>query len=138
MAKTTGKIKSNIRLLYMDDVLIGCMTDNTFGLTNEVIEDSCKTGDDPPPRTYQAGLQEATLGGTMIVKFDDANQYSRVAAAAVGQTEHTWKLATPNAEDPYWQVDGLIGQFDETANFNTPLTAAISISPTGPVYLFNT
>lgn len=138
MAKTTGKIKGNIRMLYMDDTLVGCTTANGMDGSNEVIEDTCKTGAATPPRTYQLGAQDATMTGEMIVKFDDENQYSAVAAAFAGQTEHTWKLATANADDPYWQMDGVVSAFSESANLNTPLTASFTISPTGPLYFFNT
>lgn len=138
MAKTTGKISGNIRMLYMDDVLVGCTTANGMTGSNEQIETTCKDGTNPPPRTYESGVQEASLTADMIVRFDDANQYSKVAAAWVAATEHTWKLATPNADDPYWQVDGKISQFNETGNLNSPLTVSITISPTGKMYLFNT
>ena len=76
MAKTTGKISGNIRMLYMDNVLVGCTTANGFSGTNEQIETTCKDGTNPPPRTYESGAQDASFTGDMIVRFDDANQYS--------------------------------------------------------------
>ena len=116
MAKTTGKISGNIRMLYMDNVLVGCTTANGFSGTNEQIETTCKDGTNPPPRTYESGAQDASFTGDMIVRFDDANQYSALAAAFKDATEHTWKLATTNVDDPYWQFDGKISSFQETAN----------------------
>lgn len=138
MAKTTGKIKGNIRLLYMDDVLVGCMTANALTLNNETIESTCKTGDDPPPRTYESGIQDWSMSGTLMVQFDDANQYSAMAAAAKGATQHTFKFATSNSDDPYWQGVGFVSQFNENANLNEMMTADITISPKGSLYLFNT
>lgn len=138
MAKTTGKISGNIRMLYMDDVLVGCTTANAFSGTNETIETTCKDGTNPPPRTYEAGAQDASITADIIVKFDDANQYSALAAAFKAATEHTWKLASVNTDDPYWQFDGKVTSFNETANLNTPMSVSLTITPTSAVYLFNT
>lgn len=138
MAKTTGRVSANIRMLYMDDVLVGCATTNGMSGTNEQIPTTCKDGTNPPPVTYEAGAQDATFNGDFIVRFDDANQYSAMSAAFVGATEHTWKLATTNTDDPYWQFDGKITSFTETAGINTPLTFSVTISKTSALYLFNT
>lgn len=138
MAKTTGKISGNIRMVYMDNVLVGCTTDNGFTLTNETIESSCKTGDNPPPRTYEPGVQDWTLDFTLMVRFDDSNQYSAVAAAAKNATTHTWKIATSNSDDPYWQGQGFISSFGETAPQGSMLTAPVTVSPKGELFLLNT
>ena len=122
----------------MDNVLVGCTTANGFSGSNEQIETTCKDGTNPPPRTYESGAQDASITADMIVRFDDDNQYSKVAAAWGAATEHTWKLATPNSDDPYWQFDGKVSQFNETGNLNSPLTVSITVTPTGPVYLRNT
>lgn len=138
MAKTTGKISGNIKFLYMDDVLVGCATANGLTLTNETVEDTCKDGNNPPTQTFQAGIQSWSMTGTFTVRFDDPNQYSAVTEAAVGATIHTWKFATANADDPYWQGDGFISSFSEAANINSPHTFDITISSTSAIYLFNT
>lgn len=138
MAKTTGKIKGNIRMLYMDDILVGCTTANALTVNNEQVESTCKTGDDPPPRTYESGVQDWSMSGTLMVRFDDANQYSRMAAAAKAATEHTFKFATPNADDPYWQGVGFLTEFSETGSLNEMMTADFSVSPKGSIYFFNT
>lgn len=122
----------------MDDVLVGCATTNGMSGTNEQIPTTCKDGTNPPPVTYEAGAQDASFSGDFIVRFDDAGQYSAMAAAFVAATEHTWKLATTNTDDPYWQFDGKITSFSETAGINAPLTFSVTISKTSALYLFNT
>lgn len=138
MAKTTGKIKGNIRMLYMDGNMVGCSTSNGLTLNNETVEDSCKDGSETPPRTYQAGVQEWSFSATVVVKFDDANQYSKLAAAAIAQTEHEWTFGDENSDNPYWEGPGIISAFTENAEQNSPLTVDITISPRGSLHLFNT
>lgn len=138
MAKTTGKISGNIRFLYMDDVLIGCATSNAISINNETVEDTCKDGNNPPVQTFQAGIQSWSMTGSFITKFDDANQYSAVTEAVVSADEHTFKMATSNTDDPYWQGQGFISAFNETGNINSAMTFDITVSSRGTLYLFNT
>jgi len=138
MAKTTGKISGNIRMVYMDDVLVGCTTDNGLQINNETIESTCKTGVNPPPRTYEAGVQDWSMNFTLMVKFDDENQYSAIAEAAKNADTHTWRFATPNTDDPYWEGEGFISSFGEAAPQGGMLTAPVTVSPRGELKLFNT
>lgn len=145
MAKTTGKIKAGIRMLYMDGVLVGCSTANGLSITNEQIADSCKDGSAVPPTTYEVGAQDWNFTADVTARFDDPNQYSALAAAAVAQTTHTWAFATVDTsdesihdDDPYWQGEGFISSFQETANAGEFMVVSVTITPTGSLYLFNT
>ena len=137
MAKTTGKIKGNIRMLYMDGNMVGCSTSNGLSGTNETVEDSCKDGSETPARTFQPGIQDWSFTGSFIAKFDDPNQYSKLAVAWKNQTTHTWQFADENEDNPYWQGEGIISSFNENAEQGAPLTIDITISPRGPLKLFN-
>lgn len=143
MAKTTLPVSGNILMLYMgadagSAALVGCSTANGFSLTNEQLETTCKDGTNPPPRTYVSGVQEWGMTGTFNVRYDDANQFSALAAAAKDATQRTFLFASTNTDDPYWQGDGFISSFNIVANQGAVATVDVTISPLGAIYLFNT
>jgi hypothetical protein len=78
------------------------------------------------------------MTGTFNTRYDDANQYSALAAAAKVATQHTWKFGSSNVDDPYWQGEGFISSFNEVANQGATATVDITISPMDEIFLFNT
>jgi predicted secreted protein len=136
MAKTTGKINGTLILVDLNGTTIGCSTNATLNITNERLETTCK--DDNGAKTYEAGSQDWSLDCEGLVKFDDASNFSAVAAAAVAKTGIEWTFGTANADDPVFTGTGFIGDFSYGAGLNTPSTWSFTVAPTGPIELTNT
>lgn len=136
MAKTTGKISGTLILVSAAGETITCSTGCTLTITNERIETTCK--DDAGAGTYTAGKQDWSLQVDGITKYDTVTNFSKVAVLAKNATVVTWQVETGNAEDPYFEGDGFVGDFTYEGPLNAPSTWSITASPTGPLYLFNT
>lgn len=136
MAKTTGKISGTLILVSAGGETISCSTGCTLTITNERLETTCK--DDNGVGTYTAGKQDWSIQVDGITKFDTVSNFSKVAALAKTADVVTWQVETGNADDPYFEGDGFVGDFTYEGPLNAPSTWSITAAPTGPLYLFNT
>lgn len=136
MAKTIGKINGTAIGISADGTTVTCSTSATLTITNESRETTCK--DDDGAETNEAAKQtwSMSLGG--LTKYDTASNYSTVAVLAKTREIVTWIFKTmANADDPYWQGDGFVGSFTQDAGLNETSTWTVEVTPSGPIYLFN-
>lgn len=136
MAKTGGKINGTAIGISADGETITCSTSATLTITNETRETTCK--DDDGAVTYEAGSQSWEMSLDGLTKYDTASNYSKVAILVKTQEIVTWVFKTfNNPDDPYWEGDGFIGSLTQNAAQKETSTWSITVSPTGPIRLFN-
>lgn len=137
MAKTTGKVNGTAIGISADGVTIACSTNATLTITNEQRETTCK--DDEGAVTYEAAAQQWSMTLDGLTKYDTVSNYGTVAALAKNRDIVTWVFKSfNNPDDPYWEGEGFIGSFTHNAPMNETSNWSIEVSPTGPIYLFNT
>lgn len=136
MAVTVGVIGGNIVGIYRGNTLIGCSTGATFSGTNAEIETSCKDNDGAV--TYTPGAQGWSMSINGNAKVDNVEGMADILQLWKTKGTSTFKFGTSNADDPYVEGLGYISAFTWEGPLNAPATWSATISPRGPIYLFNT
>lgn len=136
MPVTTGVISGNVVGVYRANVLIGCSTGATFNGTNSEIETSCKDNDGAI--TYEPGAQGWSITINGNAKVDNVEGMAELMALWKTKGTSTFKYGTSNAADPYLEGQGYISAFTWEGPLNAPSTWSATVSPRGPIYLFNT
>lgn len=136
MAVTEGVISGNLVDISRDDVRIGCGTNAELTIDNEQVETTCKDNDGA--RTYTPGSQNWGMTFQGNLKFDGVEGYRQIAALAKTRATAEFRYGTTNTDDPFWIGDGFISNLTTTGDVNAPATWSATVSPRGPIYLFNT
>lgn len=137
MSLTTNTITGNKVLFYVDGDAVGCTTGATLNGTNNQIETTCKDNDGAV--TYAAGSQDWNIQVTANTKFDAVVGFQALAALWKTKGTFTARMGTTNSvDDPYFEGDGFISAFTWDGPVNAPSTWSFTVSPRGPLYLYNT
>jgi predicted secreted protein len=135
MAVTPGIINGNKVLVYIDGVAIGCTTGGTLTITNEQIETTCKDNDGA--KTYLAGSQDWNIQVSGNTKFDAPVGLNALGEAAKTAATVTVRMATGNADDPYYEGDAFISSFTWDNATNAVSTYSATFSPRSAIAMFN-
>lgn len=136
MAVSSGVILGTAFLQTVDGDTILCSTTSSLNITNAEIETTCK--DNNGAYTSVPGQQKWQIQIAGNVVFDNAYGLKDLNPLVKNGTTFTVTFGTENVDDPFWQGDGFISNFDQGADQNNPATWSITISPRGPIYLLNT
>ncbi len=138
MAKSEGLLSGNVIYIYVDGVAIACLTSTNMSLTNNQIETTCK--DDDGAITYLAGSQDWTMDAAGNSKTGASIVVGRDALREIAKTKETVTLQYrgSNADDSYWEGEGFLNTWSESADVNAPSTWTANFLPRGPIYLMNT
>lgn len=136
MAVSTDVILGTAFLQSIDGDTILCSTTSSLNITNAEIETTCKNNNGA--YTAKPGQQKWQIQISGNVVFDNAYGLKDLNPLIKNGTTFTVLFGTENSDDPAWQGDGFISNFDQQADMNNPATWSITISPRGPIYLLNT
>lgn len=125
-----AKIKGNALLVYVNDVAIGCLTNNEFTSTNEEIEAICKDND---------GAYDSLSGGnTAAISFealhtDDATYgLEQILTVHKNKTEVAIRMSVSSGGGQYIQAArAVINEFTWTGPLNAPATYSGTINIRG-------
>lgn len=135
MAVTPGLINGNGVLVYVGGIAIGCTTGGTLTITNNQIESTCKDNDGAI--TYLPGAQDWNIQVNGNTKFDAPYGLPELQVAAKTKQTVVVRMQTGNPDDPYWEGDAFISSFSWDNQVNAVSTYAVTFSPRGPIYLYN-
>ena len=117
---TTGIVRGNNMLLYVDGEAIGCTTDASFDFSREITEAICKDDD---------GARQITLGGTSgsfsvsgLWKFDASFGIEDLYDIFAAGTEVTVRWSTDSISDFYLEADCYITSLSGGAPVNDSVT----------------
>ena len=136
MAVTADVITGNQVLLYVDGDAIACTTGASFNGTNNQIETTCKDNDGAV--TYAPGSTDWSISINANSKFDVAVGLKELAALFITKGTVTARMATGNTDDPYVEEDAFVSAFTWDNPVNATSTWTATLSPRGPIRLFNT
>lgn len=136
MAVSSGVMLGTAWLVDIAGNTVLCSTTASLNITNAEIETTCK--DNEGAYTSVPGQQKWQIQLNGNVVLDNAYGLADINPLVKNATEFAVIFGTENTEDPYWQGQGFISNFDQSADQNNPATWGITISPKGPIYLFNT
>lgn len=137
MAVSPGPILGTLMLVSIDGETILCSTSCTLTITNEEIETTCK--DDGGAYTSVPGQQKWTMQVQGNIVYDNATGVRQLQELAMskGTTQAIWG-AIDNADNPYFSGDAFISSLTENGGQNAAATWDVTLSPRGPLHLFNT
>ena len=136
MAVTADVIIGNQVLIYVDGEAIACTTGASFNGTNNQIETTCKDYDGAV--TYAPGSTDWSISINANSKFDAATGLKEMAALFITKTTVTARMATGNTDDPYVEGEAFVSAWTWDNPVNAPSTWTATLSPRGPIRLFNT
>jgi predicted secreted protein len=136
MAVTAGTISGNKVLVYVGGVAVACTTGGTLNITNNQTETTCKDNDGAVQ--YIPGSQDWNLQVDGNSKFDVAVGLAEMARLAKTKETAVVRIATGNADDPYFEGSAFVSSFNWTNPVNAASTWAATFSPRSPILLFNT
>lgn len=125
-----AKKKGNALLVYIDDVAIGCLTNNTFTSSNEEIDATCKDND---------GAYDSLAGGntasiTFSGMYEDSATYGfpEIVQAHKDKTEVAVRMGIAGSGGSYIQAArATISQLDWVGDVNTPVSYSGTINIRG-------
>lgn len=128
---TTGIVRGNVMLLYLDGNPIACTTECSFDFTREFIEAVCKDND---------GARQITLGGTSgnfgvsgLWKFDAAYGIEDIIDAFLAGTLLTARWTTDVTGDFYLEADVYCTNVSGAAAVNDSVTFDATFEITGTI-----
>lgn len=136
MAVTADVISGNSVGIYRDDALIGCATNASFSGTNNQVESTCKDNDGAV--TFTPGSQDWSMQIEGNMKFDNVEGFRQLLSEWKTKATAEYRYGTGNPDDPFLQGDGFVSELTWEGPLNAPSTWSATISPKGPIYLFNT
>lgn len=128
---TTGIVRGNDLLLYMDGNPIVCTTEAAFSFSRTITDAICKDND---------GAKQITLGGTEgtftvsgLWKFDGAYQIEDLMTAFLNGTLLTARWTTDVTGDFYLEASVYITDISGQSNVNDSVTFSATFSITGAI-----
>lgn len=128
---TTGIVRGNDLLLYMEGNPIVCTTEAAFSFSRTITDAICKDND---------GAKQITLGGTEgtftvsgLWKFDGAYQIEDLMTAFLNGTLLTARWTTDEAGDFYLQASVYITDISGQSNVNDSVSFSATFTITGSI-----
>lgn len=136
MAVTPGTIGGNKVLIYVAGVAAACTTGGTLNITNNQIETTCKDNDGAVQ--YTPGSQDWNVQVDGNSKFDVAVGLAELARLVKTKETVVVRVATGNADDPYFEGSAFVSSFNWTNPVNATSTWSATFTPRSEIRLFNT
>ena len=100
MAVTTTKLDGQVLKVYIDTVLLGYVTEQSFDISANMIETSNK--DSGKFAEFIAGRTTSTLSVSAMHQFDATEGYKEMFADITAGTEVSVVISNENAGDYEW------------------------------------
>jgi predicted secreted protein len=128
---TTGDHLGNLRLMYVDDVAIGCTTSMSLSLSSESVDSTCK--DNNGARQSLAGQQNwsVSIAGNQV--FENTVSVDDLVTLWKNRTEFECKLSTNVTGDVEYTGDAYIESMEIVDNVNEVATWTANVVGTGPI-----
>lgn len=115
------KIKGNALLVYVDDVAIGCLTNNEFSSTNEEIDATCKDNDGAYDSLSGGNTAQITFDG--VYDTDATYGFEEIVTAHLAKTEIAVRMSVTGGGGLYIQAArAVISTLTWTGPLNAPVT----------------
>ena len=106
MAITTTKLNGTVLKLYVDTVLLGYVTEESFDISANIIETSNK--DSAKFSEFIAGRTTSTMSFSAMHQFDAAEGYKELFADITAGTAVSIVVSNENAGDYEWTASCLV------------------------------
>ena len=106
MAVTTTKLDGQVLKVYIDTVLLGYVTEQSFDISANMIETSNK--DSGKFAEFSAGRTTSTLSVSALHQFDATEGYKEMFADITAGTSVDVVISNENAGDYEWSATCLI------------------------------
>lgn len=128
---TTGDHLGNLRLLYIDDVAVGCTTQMSLSLSSEEVDSTCK--DNNGARQSLAGQQNWSVSISGHQVFENNPSVDDLFDLWKNRTEFEARLSTGVTGDVEYTGDAYISSMEITDNVNEVATWSATITGTGAI-----